>query len=100
MAMDPNEDTEWSLPPYLPPFTGKLTSRNDALRKQGILPPKEPDPNDQFEEALQKAVQEAEANRLENLNLDELAELEDDEDDVFLESYRYVPASDGPDGGG
>jgi hypothetical protein len=33
-------------------------------------------------------VEEAEQNRLENLNLDELAELEDDEDDEFLESYR------------
>jgi hypothetical protein len=48
------------------------------------------DPNDAFEEALQQAVTEAEANRLENLNLDELAELEDDEDDEFLESYRYL----------
>ena len=65
--------------------------RNDALRKQGILPPKAPDPNDEFEEALQQAVNEAEANRLENLNLDELAELEDDEDEEFLESYRFVP---------
>lgn len=67
-----------------------MWSRNDALRKQGILPEKPPDPNDQFEEALQKAVQEAEQNRLENLNLAELAELEDDEDDEFLESYRFV----------
>jgi hypothetical protein len=33
-------------------------------------------------------VKEAEENRLENLNLDELAELEDDEDEEFLESYR------------
>lgn len=64
--------------------------RNDALRKQGILPEKAPDPNEQFEEALQKAVREAEENRLENLNLDELAELEDDEDDDFLESYRFA----------
>ena len=65
-----------------------MWSRNDALRKQGILPEKPPDPNDAFEEALQKAVEEAEQSRLENLNLDELAELEDDEDDEFLESYR------------
>jgi hypothetical protein len=33
-------------------------------------------------------VKEAEENRLENLNLQELAELEDDEDEDFLESYR------------
>ena len=64
--------------------------RNDALRKQGILPEKPPDPNDQFEEALQNAVREAKENRLENLNLDELAELEDDEDDDFLELYRFA----------
>jgi hypothetical protein len=36
-------------------------------------------------------VKEAEENRLENLNLEELAELEDDEDDEFLESYRFLP---------
>jgi hypothetical protein len=59
------------------------------LRKQGIIPEKPRDRNDEFEEQLQKAVEEAEANRLENLNLDELAELEDDEDDEFLEAYRY-----------
>jgi hypothetical protein len=33
-------------------------------------------------------VKEAEENRLENLNLEELAELEDDEDEEFLEKYR------------
>jgi len=70
--MDPNEDTEW----------------NDALRKHGILPEKPPDPNDEFEETLQRVVKEAEDNRLENLNLNELDELEDDEDEDFLESYR------------
>lgn len=63
--------------------------RNEALRNQGILPPKQPDQTEQFEEVLQQAIQEAEQNRLENLNLDELAELEDDEDDEFLETYRY-----------
>lgn len=35
-------------------------------------------------------MKEAKENRLENLNLDELAELEDDEDDDFLESYRFA----------
>jgi hypothetical protein len=35
-------------------------------------------------------VKQAEENRLENLNLDELAELEDDEDDDFLELYRFA----------
>jgi hypothetical protein len=87
MALDPNEDTEWLVlrhPRIL------ILCRNDALRKQGIIPEKPPDRNDEFEEALQKAVEEAEQNRLENLNLDELAELEDEEDDEFLESYRFV----------
>ena len=81
--MDPNEDTEWCLLLWR-----RWRPRNDALRKHGIIPQKAPDPNDQFEEALQRAVKEAEENRLENLNLDELAELEDDEDEEFLESYR------------
>lgn len=85
--MDPNEDTEW----YVLVISSciNLLFRNDALRKHGIIPEKPPDSNDQFEEALQKAVQEAEEHRLENLNLNELAELEDDEDDEFLESYRF-----------
>jgi len=65
-----------------------LCTRNEALRKHGILPEKPPDPTDEFEAALQSAVEEAEANRLENLNVDELDELEDDEDDEFLQSYR------------
>jgi hypothetical protein len=64
--------------------------RNDALRNQGILPPKLPDPNEEFEDILQQAVKEAEENRLQNLTVDELDELEDDEDDEFLESYRYL----------
>lgn len=61
------------------------------MRKQGILPEKPPDRTEEFEEALQDAVRDAEANRLENLNLDELAELEDEEDEAFLESYRFCP---------
>jgi hypothetical protein len=66
-------------------------NRNDALRKHGILPEKPPDPNDEFEETLQRVVKEAEDNRLENLNLNELDELEDEEDEDFLESYRSSP---------
>jgi hypothetical protein len=70
-----------------------IDCRNDALRKQGIIPEKAPDQTELFEEALHQAIQEAEANRLENLNLDELAELEDDEDEEFLESYKSHPTS-------
>jgi hypothetical protein len=85
--MDPNEDTEW-YPLYI-----RTNNRNDALRKHGILPEKPPDPNDEFEETLQRVVKEAEDNRLENLNLNELDELEDDEDEDFLESYRSLSFS-------
>jgi hypothetical protein len=74
-------------------ITANVDCRNDALRKQGIIPEKAPDQTELFEEALHQAIQEAEANRLENLNLDELAELEDDEDEEFLESYKFQPLS-------
>jgi hypothetical protein len=42
-----------------------------------------------IEEALEEARRLAHENRLEGKDLDELAELEDDEDDEFLEHYRY-----------
>lgn len=49
-----------------------------------------------IEEALTQARQLAHDNRLEGKELDELAELEDDEDEAFLEQYRCVrrPARD------
>ena len=43
-----------------------------------------------IQEALEEARRLAHQNRLEGKDLDELAELEDDEDDEFLEQYRYV----------
>lgn len=42
-----------------------------------------------IEEALQEARRLTHENRLEGKDLDELAELEDDEDEEFLEQYRY-----------
>lgn len=42
-----------------------------------------------IEEALQEARRLAHDNRLEGKDLDELAELEDEEDEDFLEQYRY-----------
>lgn len=63
--------------------------RNDILRKHGIIPEKAPSPTPMIEEALQEARRLAHENRLEGKDLDELAELEDDEDEEFLESYRY-----------
>ena len=41
-----------------------------------------------IEEALQEAVQKAHESRLEGKDLDELNELEDEEDEAFLEKYR------------
>ena len=67
------------------PLTGV---RNDILRKHGILPEKPPSPTPMIEEALNEARRLAHENRLEGKDLDELAELEDEEDEDFLESYR------------
>lgn len=64
------------------------TSRNDILRKHGIIPEKPPDPEAVIEEALQKAQEQAHDSRLENKDLDELHDLEDEEDEAFLEIYR------------
>lgn len=72
VEVDPNEDTEW----------------NDILRSHGIIPEKPPSPTAQLEEALEEALQKQHDNRLEDLDLDELAALEDDEDEDFLESYK------------
>lgn len=72
MEVDPNEDTEW----------------NDILRAQGIIPQRPKLPTDELEEALEQAVRAQHENRLETKNLDELAELEDEEDEDFLEVYK------------
>jgi len=69
---DPNADTEW----------------NDILRKHGVIPEKPPSPTPMIEEALEQARRLAHENRLEGKDLDELAELEDEEDEDFLNSYR------------
>ncbi|KAL1986362.1 hypothetical protein VTN96DRAFT_6441 [Rasamsonia emersonii] len=70
--VNPNEDTEW----------------NDILRKHGILPEKPPSPTPIIEEAILEAQRKAHENRLEDKDLDELAALEDEEDEEFLEQYR------------
>ncbi|KIW92393.1 uncharacterized protein Z519_07377 [Cladophialophora bantiana CBS 173.52] len=69
---DPNADTEW----------------NDILRKHGIIPEKQPDPEPIIQEALLEAVKKAHENRLEDKDLDALHDLEDEEDEAFLEIYR------------
>jgi hypothetical protein len=43
-----------------------------------------------IQEALEEARRLAHDNRLEGKDLDELAELEDEEDEEFLNSYRYA----------
>ncbi|EXJ56523.1 hypothetical protein A1O7_06867 [Cladophialophora yegresii CBS 114405] len=69
---NPDADTEW----------------NDILRKHGIIPEKPPDPEPIIQEALLEAAKRAHENRLEDKDLDELHELEDEEDEAFLETYR------------
>ncbi|KAF2417236.1 thioredoxin-like protein [Tothia fuscella] len=72
VEVDPNEDTEW----------------NDILRKHGVIPEKPLSPTPMIEEALNQARELAHENRLEGKDLDELAALEEDEDEDFLEQYR------------
>lgn len=70
-----------------------VKTRNDILRKHGVIPEKPPSPTPMIQEALEEARRLAHENRLEGKDLDELAELEDEEDDDFLESYRCVNKS-------
>lgn len=66
--------------------------RNDILRQKGIIPEKPQDPEPLIQEALVEAEHKAHENRLEDKDLDELDALEDDEDEEFLEQYRYACA--------
>ncbi|KAH0543049.1 hypothetical protein FGG08_002562 [Glutinoglossum americanum] len=75
---NPNADTEW----------------NDILRKHGIIPEKPPSPTPIIEEAILEGRRLAHENRLEGKDLDELDGLEDEEDEEFLEKYRYVSSFD------
>jgi hypothetical protein len=60
------------------------------LRKHGVIPEKPPSPTPMIEEAILEARRLAHENRLEGKDLDELDELEDDEDEAFLDQYRFV----------
>ena len=64
--------------------------RNDILRKHGVIPEKPPSPTPMIQEALQEARKQAYENRLEDKDLDELNDIEDEEDEAFLDGYRYV----------
>ena len=64
--------------------------RNDILRNHGVIPEKPPSPTSMIQEALREAQKEAHENRLEDKDLDELNDLEDEEDEAFLDQYRYL----------
>lgn len=66
----------------------KSSTRNEILRKHGVIPEKPPSPTPMIEEAILEGRRLAHENRLEGKDLDELDELEDEEDDAFLEQYR------------
>lgn len=72
VQVDESEDTEW----------------NDILRAKGVIPERPPSPTAQLEEALEEALQKQHDNRLEDKDLSDLEELEDDEDEAFLELYK------------
>lgn len=72
VEVNPNEDTEW----------------NDILRAHGVIPERAPSPSAQLEAALEESIQKAHDNRLDDKTLDELEDLEDDEDEAFLEIYK------------
>ena len=60
------------------------------MRKHGIIPEKPPSPTPLIQEALLEARRQAHEQRLENKDLEELNALEDEEDEAFLETYRWV----------
>lgn len=74
--------------PSMPSLIQRTTPRNDILRKHGVIPQKPPSPTPMIEEAMLETRRLMHENRLEGKDLDELAELEDDEDEEFLEQYR------------
>lgn len=74
---DPNADTEW----------------NDALRRHGILPPKEKAFTEEeivniVENTVEEKLREDGKKQLEDMGLDELDLMEDEEDERVLLEYR------------
>lgn len=65
-----------------------MDTRNDILRKHGVIPEKVPSPTPIIQEAILEARRQEHENRLDSKTLDELDELEDEEDDAFLQQYR------------
>ena len=88
---DPDADTEWSGKSLQMRDHNLTWFRNDILRKHGVIPEKPPSPTPIIQEALLEARKHAHENRLEDKDLNELDELEDEEDQAFLDKYRYIP---------
>ena len=65
-----------------------ISFRNDILRKHGVIPEKPPSPTFVIQEALENVLKSAHEKRLEKLDTVALDELEDVEDEEFLETYR------------
>ena len=63
-------------------------TRNDILRAHKIIPEAPPSPTPIIQQALLEAHQRSHDTRLEDKDIDELHELEDEEDEAFLERYR------------
>ena len=55
-----------------------------------MIPEKPPSPTPLIQDALNEARKQAHENRLEDKDIDELNELEDEEDEAFLQKYRWV----------
>lgn len=72
VEVNPTEDTEW----------------NDILRAHGVIPDRPKSPTEELERLLEEQVQKQHVNRLEHKTLEELAALEDEEDEEFLEAYK------------
>ena len=55
-----------------------------------MIPEKPPSPTPLIQDALNEARKQAHENRLEDKDIDELNDLEDEEDEAFLQKYRWV----------
>ena len=77
----------WHFPAFFSRNSDSIP-RNDILRKHGVIPEKPPSPTPIIQEAILEARKQAHEKRLESKDLDELHDLEDEEDEAFLEKYR------------
>ena len=85
---------KFSTSSFLSVVANSGSTRNDILRKHGVIPEKPPSPTAIIQEAILEARKQAHEDRLKDRDLDELNELEDEEDEAFLEKYRWVLSPD------